>query len=110
MKMVIAVVQSKDAGTLVDKLVARRYRVTRITTSGGFLRESNATLLIGVEDELVNDVVSIIRATCQTRNRYISPLPPMTEPGGDIYVPNPIEVQVGGATIFVVNVDQYLRI
>jgi uncharacterized protein YaaQ len=108
--MVIAIVQSKDAGSLLDRLVARRYRVTRINTSGGFLRESNATLMLGVEDEQVDDVISIIRTNCQTRSRYISPLPPMSEPGGDIYVPNPIEVQVGGATIFVVQVDQYLRL
>ncbi len=94
----------------MDKLVSRRYRVTRINTSGGFLRESNATLLLGVEDELVEDVISVIRTTAQTRSRYISPLPPMSEPGGDIYVPNPIEVQVGGATIFVVEIDRYLRL
>ncbi len=109
MKMVIAIVQSKDAGTLMDKLVSRRYGVTRINTSGGFLRESNATLLMGVGDHQVDDVLAIIKATCQTRSRYISPLPPMSEPGGEIYVPNPVEVQVGGATIFVVEIDQYLR-
>ncbi len=110
MKMVITVVQGKDAGSLTDKLVARRYGVTRINTSGGFLRESNATFLIGVQDAQVEDVISIIQATCKTRSRYLNPLPPMSEPGGEIFAPNPIEVQVGGATIFVVAVDQYLRL
>ncbi len=110
MKMVITVVQGKDAGILTDKLVARRFGVTRINTSGGFLRESNATFLIGVEDEQVEDVISIIRNTCKTRNRYINPMPPMSDPGGEIFMPNPIEVQIGGATIFVVAVDKYLRL
>ncbi|HEX2912036.1 MAG TPA: cyclic-di-AMP receptor [Chloroflexia bacterium] len=110
MKMVITVVQGKDAGTLTDKLVARRFGVTRINTSGGFLRESNATFLIGVAEEQVDEVVSIIRTVCKTRTRYLNPMPPMSEPGGEIYVPNPIEVQVGGATIFVVDVEQYLRL
>ncbi len=107
--MVIAIVQGKDAGPLMDKLVARRYGVTRINTSGGFLRESNATLLIGVDDNQVEDVVELIRANCQTRTRFISPLPPISEPGGEIYVPNPVEVQVGGATVFVVAIDKLLR-
>jgi len=110
MKMVIAIIQGKDAGQLMDKLVARRYGVTRINTSGGFLRESNATLFMGVQDNQVEDVLALVRANCQTRTRYISPLPPMSEPGGEIYVPNPVEVQVGGATVFVVHVDNYLRI
>ncbi len=110
MKMVVTIVQGKDAGTLTDKLVARRYGVTRINTSGGFLRESNATFLIGVEDQQVEDVINIIRATCKTRSHYLNPMPPMSEPGGEIYVPNPVEVQVGGATIFVVAVDKYLRL
>lgn len=110
MKMVIAVVQGKDAGTLNDKLIAKRYGVTRINTSGGFLRESNATFLIGVADEKVEDVINIVKTTCKTRTRYLNPMPPMSEPGGEIYAPNPIEVQVGGATIFVVAVDKYLRL
>lgn len=110
MKMIITVVQGKDAGTLTDKLVAKRYAITRINTSGGFLRESNATFLIGVEDDRVEDVVEIIRSVCKTRTRYLNPLPPMSEPGGEIYMPNPVEVQVGGATIFILTVDKYLRL
>ena len=108
--MVITVVQGKDAGVLTDKLVARRYGVTRINTSGGFLRESNATFLIGVEDDQVEDVIEVIRANCKTRSRYLNPMGLMGEPGGEIYTPNPVEVQVGGATIFVLAVDKYLRL
>ncbi len=108
--MVIAVVQGKDSGNLTNKLVAKSYGVTRINTSGGFLRESNATLLIGLEDGKVEDVMSIIRETCKTRSRYINPMPSMTEPGGELYMPQPVEVQIGGATVFVLDVDKYLRL
>jgi uncharacterized protein YaaQ len=110
MKMIITVVQGKDAGALTDKLVAKRYGITRINTSGGFLRESNATFLIGVDDDRVDDVVETIRSVCKTRTRFLNPLPPMSEPGGEIYMPNPVEVQVGGATIFILTVDKYLRL
>ncbi len=110
MKMVIAVVQGKDAGILSNKLVAKTFGVTRINTSGGFLRETNATLLIGVEDEKVEDVLSLIRENCKTRSRYINPMPSMSEPGGELYMPQPVEVQVGGATVFVLDIDKYLRL
>jgi uncharacterized protein YaaQ len=110
MKMVIAVVQGKDAGVVSNKLVAKRFGVTRINTSGGFLRESNATLLIGVEDEQVEEVLQIIRTNCKTRSRYINPMPSMNEPGGELFMPQPVEVQVGGATVFVLAVDKYLRL
>ena len=110
MKMVITVIQGKDAAALTDKLVAKRYGVTRINTSGGFLRESNATFLVGVSDEQVDDVVGIIKATCKTRNRYVSPTPHFGEPTGELFMPTPIEVEVGGAMIFVVAVDKYLRL
>ena len=65
--MVVAVVHNKDAGVLMDKLVANRFSVTKVNTSGGFLRESNATLLIGVEDNKVEEVLDIIRSICRTR-------------------------------------------
>lgn len=110
MKMVIAIVQGKDAGILTNKLVAKHYGVTRINTSGGFLRETNATLLVGVDDDKVEDVLGIIRINCKTRSRYINPMPSMSEPGGELYMPQPVEVQVGGATVFVLAVDKYLRL
>lgn len=110
MKMIITIVQGKDANTLMDSLVAKRFGVTKINTSGGFLRESNVTLLVGVDDQRVEEVLRVIRATCHVRNRYINPMPPMTEPGGEFYVPTPVEVPVGGATIFVLEVDKYIRL
>ncbi len=110
MKMVVAVVQGKDAGPVTTKLVEKRFGVTRVNTSGGFLRETNATLLVGVEDDKVEQAISLIRETCKTRSRYINPMPSMSEPGGELYIPQPVEVQIGGATIFVVEVDKYLRL
>jgi uncharacterized protein YaaQ len=64
MKLIVAIVQDKHAGQAVDGLIARGYGATRINTVGGFLRRGNATLLIGVEDAAVTDVLHLLRDTC----------------------------------------------
>ena len=61
MKLLISVVNSDDAHPLFDALMGEGYRATMICTTGGFLREGNATLLIGVADENVQDVLKIIK-------------------------------------------------
>ncbi len=108
MKMVMAIVHGDDAGGLVTALTEKNYRATRINTAGGFLKESNATILVGVEDDKVNDVLSIVRANCQSRTQYINPLPPVMEPG-EFYMPYPVEVQIGGAICFVLDVARFER-
>ncbi len=108
MKLVMAIVQGDDAGGLVDALTEKNYRATRINTAGGFLKESNATILVGVEDDKLSDVLAVIRTNCQARTQFINPLPPVMEPG-EFYMPYPVEVQIGGATVFVLNVERLER-
>jgi uncharacterized protein YaaQ len=109
MKLVVAVVQGKDADQLLSALNARGFRATQIESAGGFLRESNATLLIGVQDEHVPEVRQIVRENCHSRTRFVNPLMPIVEPG-EFYIPSPVEVQVGGATVFVLNIERYERL
>lgn len=109
MKLVVAVVQARDADDLLRALSARGFRATRINSSGGFLRESNVTVLIGVQESYAAEVLRIIRQSCHARTRFVNPLMPIVEPG-EFYVASPIEVEVGGATVFVLNVDRYERI
>jgi uncharacterized protein YaaQ len=109
MKLIFAVVQGKDADNLRSALLDAGYRTTQINSAGGFLRESNATFLIGVDNERVDDVLRIIKQTCYTRTQYVNPLLPIMEPG-EFYMPNPVEVQVGGAAVFICNVNRYERI
>jgi uncharacterized protein YaaQ len=105
-KLLISVVNSDDAHPLIDGLMSEGYRATMISTTGGFLREGNATLLIGVADENVKDVLKIIKENCHTRTQWINPLPPTVE-SGELYMPTPIEVPVGGAVVFILNVEQF---
>jgi uncharacterized protein YaaQ len=109
MKLIFAVIQGKDAEGLTEALRESGYRSTQINSAGGFLRENNVTLLIGIEDAAVPDVMRIIKQNCYSRTQYVNPLLPIIEPG-EFYVPNPVEVQIGGATVFVLNVRHYERI
>lgn len=109
MKLIFAVVQGKDADGLRAGLMDAGFRATQINSAGGFLRESNATFLVGVEDDVVPEVLRIVKQTCYTRTQYVNPLLPIMEPG-EFYMPNPVEVQVGGAAVFICNVARYERI
>jgi uncharacterized protein YaaQ len=108
-KLVFAIVNSEDAGGLVDALLDREFRATRLQSSGGFLRQSNASVVVGVEDAEVDEVVSIIREMCHARSQVVNPMPPIMEPG-EFFMPYPLEVEVGGATVFVLPVERFERV
>jgi uncharacterized protein YaaQ len=105
MKLIMSIVNTDDARDLIEALMAQGHRATTISTTGGFLREGNATILSGVEDDQVSAVLDIIRENCHTRIQYVNPLPPAIEPG-ELYMPTPMEVEVGGATVFIFNVER----
>ncbi len=109
-KLLVAIVQGEDAPGLIDALIAAGHPgPTRINSAGGFLKQGNATLFLGVDQARVNEVMRIIKDNCHTRTQYINPLPPIMEPG-EFYMPYPVEVQVGGATVFSLDVERYERL
>jgi uncharacterized protein YaaQ len=108
-KLVAAIVHSEDAGNLVDALLEKEFRATRLQSSGGFLKQGNATILVGVEDDQVDAVLEIVSANCHSRHQFVNPMPPIMEPG-EFYMPYPVEVEVGGATVFVVPVERFERL
>ena len=99
MKLVIAIIS--------NELSNAGFRATKLSTSGGFLRAGNSTLLIGVEKEKVDSVISIIGEFSSTRKTMVAP---MVTSGEFSMASTPIEVNVGGATVFVVDVDQFYRL
>jgi uncharacterized protein YaaQ len=109
MKLLIAVIQRQDEGGLVKALTNQRVGVTRIGSQGGFLREGNVTLFIVIEDSRLEEVIQLIRTHCYTRTKFVAPLPPIAE-SGEFYPSTPVEVQVGGASVFVVNVEERARL
>lgn len=108
MKLIVAIIQDQDVSSLVDDLTSNDFRVTKLASTGGFLKAGNTTLLIGVDDGEVDDVLDIIRSNCETREITTSLLT-VTMPG-DTYIPYPLEVKIGGASIFVLDVEKHIRI
>lgn len=109
MKLVVAIVHNEDAGALVDALLEGEHRATRLHSSGGFLKQSNATIVVGADDDKVDAVLEIVRANCTSRTQVVNPMPPIMEPG-EFFMPYPLEVEVGGATVFVIPVDRFERL
>jgi len=109
MKLVVAIVHNEDAGAAVNALLEREFRATRLNSSGGFLKQSNATLIVGVEDDEVDEVLDIVRETCHSRTQVVNPMPPIMEPG-EFFMPYPLEVDMGGATVFVLPVERFERL
>lgn len=106
MKLIIAVVQDKDSNRLLEALVAHRFQATRLASTGGFLRAGNTTYMIGADDEQVDQVLEIIKNNCKSRHKMVAPMSPMGD-HIDVHTPIPVEVQVGGATVFVVPVEKF---
>lgn len=109
MKLIVAIVQDEDASRLVSTLMNEGYGVTKLATTGGFLRAGNTTLLVGVEDEKYDGAMAVIEKICSSRKQVASSPSPVAGTTG-VYMPYPIEVMVGGATIFVMNVDKFVKI
>ena len=95
MQLVLSIVQSEDADPVTRALISGGYRVTRMNTAGGFFRRGNVTLLVGVEESQVDDVLGVINANCRPRTEA-----------------NPIEKGMPsyGATVFVLDADRFVRV
>ena len=110
MQLMVAIVQDEDADRLSKRLNAAGFGITRLSTVGGFLASGNVTVLMGLEDDRVDAALTIIRAACRTRRRFINPTPWGTEPAHlSVTAPGiPLEIQVGGATVFCVPVKRFV--
>src|SRR5690625_7875201 len=100
MKLIIAVVQDKDSNRLITSLSGGNFQTTKLATTGGFLKEGNTTLMIGCEDEQVDDPLSIIKDNCSQREQMVAPISSM---GGNAesYIPKRVKVEDSEATVFI---------
>lgn len=94
MKMIIAIIQDDFVNKVIRSLMEHRIRTTRLSSSGGFLKAGNTTLLMGVEEEQVEEIVNIIRAQCETTK--------IREEGK--------EITLKGANLFILDVEESLKV
>lgn len=95
MKLIIAIIQDEYINKVSKALLENKVRSTKMSSTGGFLKSGSTTLFIGVEEEDLEKVVSLVRSTCDTKK--------VTRPGEDT-------VTVGGANLFVMDIDEYIRL
>ncbi len=107
MKLVLAIVSNDDASNVSAALTKDNFSVTRLATTGGFLRAGNTTLIVGCDDTLVERVIELVGQESKRRTEIV----PSTA-SYDIgrYASFPVEVQVGGATIFDLDVAQFNKV
>lgn len=109
MKLIIAIVQDEDAQRAMTVLMNEGFSVTKLATTGGFLRSGNTTLLVGADDELVDQALGLIEKVCKSRKIVSTSASPISGAAG-VYVPYPVEVTVGGATVFVLDIEQFKKL
>ena len=107
MKMIMAVVSGDDSNAVSAALTKARFSVTKLATTGGFLMSGNTTFLIGVDDDKVSEVIDIIAKHSKKRKQMV-PSAGMMDVG--MYSAFPVEVTVGGAIVFVKNVERFEKV
>ena len=107
MKLIFAIVSNDDSSRVSKELTKNKYSVTKLATTGGFLMAGNTTFLIGTDDDRVDDVIRIIGMHSKKRTQMV---PSSASYGVGMYTSFPEEVQVGGATIFVTNIERFEKL
>ncbi|MFA6309010.1 MAG: cyclic-di-AMP receptor [Clostridia bacterium] len=108
MKLVFAIVHNEDGHKVTNNLTKKGFSVTKLCSTGGFLREGNTTLLVGVKEKDVNEVIAIIQKDSKSRKEIInSSIQPNV---GGMFMPYPVEVIVGGGTVFVIDVERFEKV
>lgn len=107
MKLIFAIVSNDDAPILVSSLIEAKYQVTKLATTGGFLKAGNTTLLVGTDDEKMDHAIEIIGSHSRRRRQSMPILRPSEIGAFDTQT---VEVIVGGATIFVMDVAKFLKL
>lgn len=107
MKLIVAIINNDDSASVLNGLTQKGYSATKLSTSGSFLRAGNTTLLIGTEDEKIDEVIDVISEFSRKRTQVVSASPSFMTEG---FVSRAVEVTVGGATVFVLDVDKFIKL
>ena len=106
MKLILAIINHDDANTVTQALTKKGFSSTKLATTGGFLMAGNTTFLMGTDDSRVDEVISIIEQHSRKRTQMV----PSSTYGTSTYASFPMEVTVGGATVFVTDIERYEKL
>ncbi|HZK27810.1 MAG TPA: cyclic-di-AMP receptor [Thermoclostridium sp.] len=109
MKLIMAIISDEDSNSVISELGRQGFGVTKLCSTGGFLRSGNTTIMIGADEEKISEVTDIIRKKCKTRKKAMPNLD-ISGSTGITGMAFPVEVTVGGATVFVLNVEQFEKL
>ena len=109
MKLVLAIIHADDAASCCDALADAGLACTRLPAVGGFLGRENIALLTGCDETRVDEVVDVIGQRSRSRVEELTPMTGGANPV-DVLQPLAVEVEVGGATIFVLDVERFVRL
>jgi uncharacterized protein YaaQ len=107
MKLLFAIVNRDDASPVTQELTRHGFSATKLASTGGFLLSGNVTVMVGVDDEKVQEVIDVVKTCCHSRKQTV---PASSDMNYGYYPAMPMEVVVGGATIFVVDIDRFERV
>ena len=107
MKLIIAIVSNDDANKVQSELTKNGFSITKLATTGGFLKAGNVTILIGLDESKLDECFDIIREHSSSRKQI---MPATAELGMGFFPSTPVQVEVGGATGFVLNVERFEKL
>ncbi len=107
MKLIYAVVNNDDSHSVSTELTKNGFYATKLASTGGFLMAGNTTFLICVDDPRVDEVIEIIRNCSRKRKQF---MPSAAVGRSEITGTFPIEVTVGGATVFVTDIERFEKL
>jgi uncharacterized protein YaaQ len=113
MKLIMAIINGEDAKPLIKSLMSEGFQVTKLASSGGFLKAKNTTILCGVTNEYVDACLAVIKKVCRAKTyspRKLTPEGSSTLSGiahGRQDVSQAADIVYGGATVFVMDIERH---
>ena len=107
MKLVIAIINNDDSHKVLSQIGRAGFYATKLSTTGGFLKAGNMTLIMGVEDERLDELLALLKENCKRREEMTTALP---DYASDMMTAVPVRITVGGATVFVLDVDKFIKL
>lgn len=107
MKLMYIIVRQDNENDVMNTLIKNNYRITKLATSGGFLKRGNTTFISCCQDNEVQNAIDLIKNECGKRKRIQIDMPINVSSSAINYSAVPTQIEIGGATIIVTDVFKY---